>query len=375
MLPERARRYAANRQAEVDSAALYHALAEAERAPEIAEVYRRLAGTEEQHASFWEERLRADGISVPARRPSWRARTLGLLARRLGPQVVLPIALGQERTGAADYMAQPESRDTGLPAQEQSHRRVLSAVAGASRSGLEGATLARLEGRHRAAGGNALRAAVLGANDGLVSNLSLVMGVVGAQLSSGGVLVTGLAGLLAGAGSMAMGEWLSVQSARELFERQIGIEREELAAAPAEEAEELRLIYRAKGLPDEQAKALAEQIVSNPSTALDTLAREELAIDPAELGGSAWVAAITSFVLFAIGAIIPVVPFFFATGSGAALASIAASAAALLGIGAAITLLTGRGVVYSALRQLLFGLAAAGLTYGIGTLIGTQIGG
>ena len=152
-----------------------------------------------------------------------------------------------------------------------------------------------------AAAGNALRAAVLGANDGLVSNASLVMGVAGAELAGRSILITGLAGLLAGSLSMALGEWLSVQSARELFAHQIGIEREELLAAPEEEAEELALIYQAKGLPAEQARELGQRLVQDQQTALDTLAREELGIDPAELGGSAWVAAITSFLLFSAG--------------------------------------------------------------------------
>jgi VIT1/CCC1 family predicted Fe2+/Mn2+ transporter len=175
---------------------------------------------------------------------------------------------------------------------------------------MTGGTLAQLEGRHRAAGGNALRAAVLGANDGLVSNVSLVMGVAGADIGGRNILLTGLAGLLAGSLSMAMGEWLSVQSARELYAHQIDIERSELEAFPEEEVEELVLIYRAKGIADEQARELAHHLVNDQSIALDTLAREELSIDPAELGGSAWIAATTSFVLFAIGAIIPVFPYF-----------------------------------------------------------------
>jgi VIT1/CCC1 family predicted Fe2+/Mn2+ transporter len=201
------------------------------------------------------------------------------------------------------------------------------------------------------------------------------MGVAGAELSARGILVTGLAGLLAGAGSMALGEWLSVQSSRELYERQLRIEREELAAAPEEEAEELALIYQAKGISADQARALAKQVIDSPESALGTLAREELSIDPEELGGSAWVAAITSFVLFAVGAIIPVLPFLFLQDGAAVAASIAVSALALLGIGAAITLMTGRNVWFSAGRMLLFGLGAAGLTFAVGRLIGVTLAG
>jgi VIT1/CCC1 family predicted Fe2+/Mn2+ transporter len=369
------RRYHANRQAEIDSATLYEALADAERAPALASVYRRLASTEREHAAFWEARLRAAGAPVPAATPSRRARTLRWLARRFGAGFVLPTLIEAEATDSQGYGRQRESAGTPLPAQEQSHGRVLRAIRSAGTGGMEGSALARLEGRHRAVGGNALRAAVLGANDGLVSNLSLVMGVAGAELAGRGILITGLAGLLAGAGSMALGEWLSVQSSRELYQRQLAIEREELAAAPEEEAEELALIYEAKGIPAEQARALAARVIAAPETALDTLAREELAIDPDELGGSAWEAAITSFLLFAAGAVIPVLPFLWLTGTTAVLASVAMSAVALFGIGAAITLMTGRGVLFSGARQLLFGLVAAALTYGVGRLIGVSLAG
>lgn len=374
------RRARASLQEEVDSAALYRGLADAEEDPLVSEVYRRLAATEEKHAAFWEERLRAAGHGVPPRRPGWRTRTLVSLARRFGAQLVLPTVIGGEEGGRRGYRAQGEAPLDAMAAEESSHGRVLRALSGprdsgTADSGAEGSTIARLEGRHRAVGGNALRAAVLGANDGLVSNLSLVMGVVGADLSGRSILITGLAGLLAGAGSMAMGEWLSVQSSRELYQRQIEVEREEIAAIPEDEAEELALIYQAKGLPAEQAKTLAASLISDPRIALDTMAREELGIDPAELGGSAWEAAAFSFVLFGIGAVVPVAPFLFSSGTSAILLSLGASALALFLIGAGITLLTGRRVLYSGMRQLLIGLGAAGLTFGIGRLIGVSIGG
>ncbi len=240
---------------------------------------------------------------------------------------------------------------------------------------MEGSSLAQLEGRHRSAGGNALRAAVLGANDGLVSNLSLVMGVAGASLSNQAILVTGFAGLLAGAISMALGEWLSVQSSRELYLRQISIEREEIASAPEEEVEELALIYQARGIADEQAHHLAQQIMSDKENALQTLAREELNVDPQELGGSAWEAAIASFILFAAGAILPVISFTFLSGLRAVIVSGIISTLGLFVIGSAITLFTGRSVLFSGLRQVLFGLAAAVVTFTIGRLIGVNLGG
>ncbi len=174
---------------------------------------------------------------------------------------------------------------------------------------------------------------------------------------------------------MALGEWLSVQSSRELYASEIATEAAELAAVPEEEEEELALIYQAKGLSEEQARALARRLIANRETALDTLAREELGIDPRELGGSAWEAAVTSFVLFALGAVVPLAPFFFLTGPRAVIASLSVSAVALFLIGAGITLLTRRGVVATGMRQVLFGLGAAGLVYGVGRLIGVSLAG
>jgi VIT1/CCC1 family predicted Fe2+/Mn2+ transporter len=201
------------------------------------------------------------------------------------------------------------------------------------------------------------------------------MGVAGADMSGNAILITGLAGLLAGSISMALGEWLSVQSSRELYQHQISTEKRELELAPEEEAQELALIYQAKGLKPAQANKLAKQIVADPTAALDTLAREELGIDPKDLGGSAWEAAITSFLLFAIGAIIPVSPFLFTNGVQAAVFSLIFSLLGLFILGAAITILTGRSAVVSGLRQALFGMVAAAITFGIGRLIGVSLSG
>src|SRR5262244_1617515 len=359
---ENVARYRANRQDEINSAALYRTLAALEPQTQLSQIYERLATVEERHARFWERHLRAAGESVPPPQPSWRARVLIWIAKRLGPQWVLPTIATSERMDRHMYDRQPEAQNTTLPVDERSHARLLGAIVG--KTGLEGSALARFEGRHRAIGGNALRAAVLGANDGLVSNLSLVMGVAGADLSEGAILITGLAGLLAGAASMALGEWLSVQSSRELYQRQIAIEAQELAAVPDEEKEELALIYEAKGLPKDEARPLAARLIADETSALKTLSREELGVDPEELGGSAWVAAGMSFMLFTIGAMLPVAPFTFLTGAHAVIMSLGVSTLALFLIGAGITLLTGRDVLSSGTRQVLFGLAAAGLTYG-----------
>ena len=369
------RRYQANLQGEVDSASLYRTLSQTEKNPELAQVYARLAAVEEAHAEFWKLKIGAIGQRSPRMRPSFRTRTLAWLARRFGPAFVLPSINTLEQMDSGTYDRQPEAVAGGLPAAERSHARIIEALAAPSPGALSGATIARLEGRHRGLGGNALRAAVLGANDGLCSTQSLVMGVAGAQLSAHAILETGLAGLLAGACSMALGEWLSVSTTRESYQRQIKTEADELEQVPEEEEEELALIYQAKGLPEDQAKALAQRLIANKETALDTLVREELGIDPDELGGSAWAAAGTSFLLFAVGAIFPVAPYFALSGKAAVAASLAASGLALFLIGAGTSLFTGLGVLFSGLRQVLVGFAAAGVTYGVGKLIGVAVTG
>ncbi len=358
---------------ELNGAFLYEALAKVEKDPRLAEVYRRMAAAECKHAVTWEARLKDEGVSIPSFMPNWRSRTLAWAAKRLGVAAVLPTIIGNERKDSRKYAQLPGSASMG--ADEASHNRLLTRVAASIKGGLEGGALALLEGRHRAGGGNALRAAVLGANDGLVSNLSLVMGVAGAELNNSAILITGLAGLLAGAISMALGEWLSVQSSRELYKHQIGIEKAELSAAPEEEAEELALIYEARGLPKAEAQSMAMHIINDPKTAIEALAREELNVDPSELGGSAWEAAITSFFLFSVGAVIPVLPYAFLSGITAVAVSMVLSAVGLFIIGSGITLFTGRSVAYSGTRQVLFGLVAAMVTFGIGRLIGGNLGG
>ena len=371
-MDEDVRRLRANLQGEIDGATLYETLAASESDPKLAEVYRRLAAVERAHAEFWRQGLKGKGAAGSGLKPSFRARSLSWLARRFGPAFVLPTIAAAEARDIKIYDSQPDAVAGGLPADERSHARVIAAAA-ATGQGLAGGAIAKLEGRHRGAGGNALRAAVLGANDGLVSNLSLVMGVAGAAPAGHAILLTGIAGLVAGACSMAMGEWLSVNSSRELYQRQIDTEAAELEQSPEEEKEELVLIYQSKGLDEAQAKALAEQLLGNKETALDTLVREELGIDPDELGGSAWAAGAASFCLFAAGAIFPVAPFFFMSGNTAILVSLVVSGAALAAIGAGTSLFTGRGVVFSATRQLLIGYAAAAVTFGVGRLAGVAL--
>ena len=371
-LDKKIQQYYDNLEDEHNGAALYQAIAQLEKNPHLKEVYRRLAESEKRHSKFWERKIEASGHKLPKVHINWRTKTLIFLAKRFGPKFVLPNIVSLEHIDSHKYDAQPEAAPEGLPQQEQSHARLLKAISG-DEFVATGVRIAQLEGRHRAIGGNALRAAVLGANDGLLSNFSLVMGVSGANLSSKSILITGIAGMLAGACSMALGEWLSVQSARELYERQIEVERQEVQEIPDEEAEELKLIYQAKGLPEKDAAKLADRIISDQSQALNTLAREELGINPDDLGGSPWIAAVTSFALFAAGAIVPVLPFWLLSGNLSVIVSVTLCTASLFGLGAGITLLTGRSALYSGFRQVFFGILAAAITYGLGWLFQTAL--
>ena len=236
-----------------------------------------------------------------------------------------------------------------------------------------GADIARAEPSHRGASGNNLRAAVLGANDGLVSNFCLNMGVAGAGAENRIILLTGLAGLVSGACSMALGEWLSVTNARELARTEISREAEEIEQTPQAEQHELALIYQAKGLEKAEAERIANELMRDKRAALDTLTREELGIDPAELGGNPWSAAGTSFALFSVGAIFPAAPFIWMHGMAAIVTSIAASAVALCVVGLLTSRFNGRSPWFSAARQVLFGCVAAAVTYGIGTVLGVSL--
>jgi VIT1/CCC1 family predicted Fe2+/Mn2+ transporter len=367
--PATVERWKAARQEELDAEAIYRALAAAQTSPERAELFSAIAEDERRHAAHWETRLREASIEPGPARLGQRARILCRLAGDFGDTVVVPIMRDREALSTEAYM----DESGAFAADEQRHARALATLFGEARGQPIGSALARLQ-RGRAAGGNALRAAVLGVNDGLVSNASLVMGVAGAGVASNDILLTGIAGLIAGACSMAMGEWISVQSSRELSAKELAVEQRHISTESEVEQAELALVYEQKGLHPSEARRVAERLSADPETALDTHAREELGIDPDELGGSPWVAAGASFALFVVGAIVPILPFVFLSGATAVVVALAVSALGLFGIGAAITLLTGRGVLASGFRQLGFGAAAFAVTYAIGALFGTAIG-
>jgi VIT1/CCC1 family predicted Fe2+/Mn2+ transporter len=380
-LSSESKRYQANWRAEQEGALLYQELAKAEPNPHLAELYRRLSESERRHAAFWEERLRQAGQAVPCVSAGWRLHALIWLAKRFGVSTALPLLSTTEGEASQAYETQSDARAADFPAAERSHARLFRTLQTSAHGGIAGPLLARFEGRHRStSGGNALRAAVLGASDGLTTNLSLVMGVAGASLPGHTILFTGLAGMLAGALSMAIGEWLSVQSARELYQRQIDVERQELAEIPEEEQEELALIYQAKGLDQEAAQHLAHQLIQGNGeaktgeAALDTLAREELGIDPQELGGSAREAAMTSFLLFAMGAVVPVLPFVFGSGWVAVLISLLLGMLGLFVVGIGITITTGAPLFKAGGRQVVLGVLASALTFSLGWLVGGRLG-
>lgn len=359
---------------EIDGEFLYRSLAAAEQDPHLKMVFERLAESERRHRELWEGKLREAGEPVPAYRPSIRARALGWLARRFGTNVVAPIVAEMEVGAYTMYDDQPEAVAQGLPADERSHARVFREIArqGVRRS--SAIDIARIEGRHGAATGNALRAAVLGANDGLVSNLSLVMGVAGANPGPEIVLLSGVAGLLAGSLSMALGEWISVRSGAELIERQVRVELDEIRHLPEEEIEELTLIYMSRGVPEEEARQTAKRIITDQKAALETLSREELGISPHDHGQNPWTAAAASFITFSVGAAFPVLPWVVLSGYAGVAGSVIASTLGLMLTGAVTSVFTGRNVWFSAARMVAFGLSAAGITFGIGRGIGVSTG-
>lgn len=347
------RRYLTNLRIERDNGTLYARLAELADDARLARAYERIARAEEHNAAFWESQLHDAGVPVPARREGLRVRVLVWLASRFGTEFVMPSVVRLEH---ADHVEPSVDRK-----QLRNH--------------FGAPPLGRNEGRHGSGSGNTLRAAVLGANDGLVSNVSLVMGMAGAATNDHAVLLAGFAGLVAGACSMALGEWLSVNSSREFYQAQITARAERLAVAPEDGARSIETVYREKGLDAESARLLAHQLSTTPRAALDTLVREDLGVDPADLGGSAYGAAISSFCMFALGATFPVVPYLFLHGNDAMLGSIGATVAGLALIGISTSLFTGRGIVFSIARQLVITTAAASITYLVGHVLGGVIAG
>ena len=357
-------------QTEVDASFLYKTLADNETDENVAHVFYQMSEIEMSHAIAFLAKNNLDASKLPP--PSRRAKILRFIGKIMGYDYVLGVLLDTEKSISSAVLSARKKTKTTTSLSDTAHVTILKNILN-STSSISGSSLARFEKRHRSVGGNALRAAVLGGNDGLVSNFSLIMGIAGATNGQKEVLLAGLAGLLAGALSMALGEWISVKSSQELYENQMELEMEELETNPEGEEKELALIYYSKGIPEEQAKQMAKEVMTNKDKAHEILIKEELGINADDLKGSAMEAAIASFILFAFGAVIPVIPFFFFGGYKAVIISTILSAMGLFVIGASITLFTGKSVWYSGFRQVLFGLIAAAITFGIGSLIGVSI--
>jgi VIT1/CCC1 family predicted Fe2+/Mn2+ transporter len=336
----------ANWTEEKRAAYLYRVVAACEAGTPREKLFLGLAGEAEGQAAVWEKKASATGEVVPAFTPDVRSRVVAGLVRRHGPRRLRTVLAAMKVRGMSVY-ASSSGQLASHQVDDIGHHRGLS-------------------------GGGNLRAAVFGVNDGLISNASLILGVAGANADAATILLTGVAGLVAGAFSMAAGEYVSVRSQREMYEYQIGLEREELAEYPAEEAHELALIYEARGIESTEALRMATQIIADPERALDTLAREELGLNPDDLG-SPWGAALFSFISFAVGSAIPLLPFLFGVGGARLQAAIVLTAIALFAVGATLSLFTGRGALMSGARMLAIGAAAGGVTYSLGKLLGVSM--
>jgi VIT1/CCC1 family predicted Fe2+/Mn2+ transporter len=362
-----------NIQTEIDASYLYSVLATHEEDPNVAEIFRQMSDIEKSHALAFMAKHNIPSEPFPS--PSGRAKMLQFIGKVMGYDYILGVLMDTEKSLSNTIInTRKKLKPDSSSISDTAHVTILKNLLD-NQTKVSGSNLARFEKRHRSVGGNALRAAVLGGNDGLVSNFSLVMGIAGATSGNDEVLLAGMAGLLAGALSMALGEWISVKSSQELYENQMNLEMEELEVNPTGEEKEIALIYMSKGIPESQAREMAAEIIKDKSKAHEILVKEELGINSEELKGSAMEAAITSFLLFAVGAIIPVFPFFFLSGFNAVILSTVVSAIGLFIIGSAITLFTGKSIWFSGMRQVIFGLAAAAITYGIGSLIGVQVAG
>jgi vacuolar iron transporter family protein len=329
--------------AEKESAWLYGVVAAREPDPRKQKAFRALGAAAEEQAAI----LAGDLGETPGYAPSVRARVVAQVVRWWGPRRARHVLAAMKVRGLAMYIG---DLDAG-------HEMPTST---------EG-----LGARHRRGGGN-LRAAVFGVNDGLLSNTSLILGVSGAGADARAVLLTGIAGLLAGAFSMASGEYVSVRAQREMYEHQIAEESAELDRYPHEEAEELALVYEARGVPIDEARAMTAKLVQDKAKMLATLTREELGLNPDDLG-SAWGAALSSFASFSVGALVPLAPFALGAGRAALGIAIAAAGVSLTAIGAVLSLFSGRGAAVGGARMLAIGAAAGAATWGIGQLIGVAL--
>lgn len=352
---------------EMEAMILYKALSEIERDPKRAEAFMHLAKAEQRHAARWAKMLNYEDSVLETTKPSMRIWMYKTAARLFGTKRVVPILIIGESQDIKAYAQEPGTRE--IVKDEREHSQTLRRLGSTNKNDQD---VIREESGSWGSSSGSLRAAVLGVNDGLVSNFSLVMGVAGGSDQRSFILLAGITGLLAGSFSMAAGEYISMRSQKDMLERQIQMEREELEQFPEEEEYELSRIYMAKGFTSDEAKIIARRVISNPKVAIDTMAREEMGMDLKELG-SPWGAAASSSIAFSFGAFVPIFPYLL--GAGSPVLSAVLSAAALLTVGGIMAWTAGKSFAWGALRMLLAGGAAAAVTFGIGNLVGLSIAG
>ena len=363
-----ANRYKEYLRSEIEAASMYKILAQFETDPEKSEIFEQLSQSEIKHAQHWSEKLGNPTTDVTLQTSTPKLIYIRMVCSLFGPKKILPWLARIESKEIGAYVHEVEGQE--LLEEEKNHARILSKMA------LENPDNQQVrEVWHTHGSGGSVRAAVLGINDGLVSNFCLMMGVAGGTTPSGNfdfIILAGVAALVAGSLSMATGEYISVRSQKDIYEHQIDIERAELEEWPEEEEEELVLIYRAKGIEESQAKVIASALMADPNRALDTMAREELGLNPQDLG-SPWSAAISSLLAFALGALIPIIPILFSSGNISIILSAIFSSLALFIVGGIVSVASGKNIFVGAARMLLAGTLAATFTYGVGYLLGISI--
>lgn len=351
-------------QDEADAAYLYRLLADAEPDSAKQDIYRRLADVEDRHLEIWAALLAQHGRRTGPHRPTARTRLLAFLGRRFGPDFLLPMLLAEEGREVKAYLHMHRTtgrnvagRDEALLLAKESaeHATTLNAVAG--RTG---------EPWHKTGAGGIMRNVIYGFNDGLTANFGLVAGVIGASSGANyhAVIVAGVAGLIADALSMGSSGYLAAQSEREVHAHEIAMERDEIALMPEIERDELALIYEAKGVDREHAYALATQMMADPEQMLAEQVQEELGISEPTTSPmrEAWITGTAT----AIGALIPVLPFFFLDGHTAAIVAFAVSMLSHWVVGAARSVFTGRSVFRSGIDMFVVGLGVAAVGYLVG---------
>jgi predicted membrane protein (TIGR00267 family) len=353
-------------QDEAEAAFLYRILAEAEHDPHKRDIYSRLAHVEERHTRIWGELLEGHARPPAEFRPGARARLLALLGRTLGPRVLLPMLLAEEGREVRGYLDMHRGLAPGAVGQTE-------ALLLARESAEHATTLGEISGGgpepwHRIGSGGFLRNVVYGFNDGLTANFGLVAGVIGATAAQErSVIVAGVAGLIADALSMGASGYLAAKSEQEVYQNEIGMERAEVELMPEVERDELALIYELKGMPKDEAHQLATEIMADPRRMLEEQVREELKIG--EQTTSALREGWTTGIATAVGAIIPVLPFFFTHGRSAIAISFTVAMLSHFLVGAARSIFTGRGVFRSGFDMFVVGMGVAAVGYVVGEWI------